>query len=74
MQCESLKFFQDELRKAVDALTSIACRPVGIRDIDIFTTRLELAHEALSKHRSTCLTCANERRKARLYSLDRQSP
>ena len=33
--------------------------PIRIREMNVLTMRLELAHEALVKHRSACLICAN---------------
>jgi hypothetical protein len=69
MRCESLKYFQDELEMAVHALRSVK-GPLRIREISCLIMRLELAHAALVKHRSTCLICANERLKA---SVDRRT-
>jgi hypothetical protein len=58
MRCETLKYFQDELETAMIALRSIK-GPIGLREINVLTVRIELAHAALVKHRSTCLICAN---------------
>ena len=73
MRCDKLRYFQRELEMAVHALRLIAGRPAEIRDSEILTARLELAHEALVEHVSTCLTCANERQNATLRSPDRKS-
>ena len=58
MRCESLKYFQDELEAATHAVRSVK-GPIRIREMNVLTMRLKLAHEALVKHRSTCLICAN---------------
>ena len=58
MRCESLKYFQDELETAIHALRSVK-GPIGIREINVLNMKLKLAHEALVKHRSACLICAN---------------
>ena len=59
MPCDELRNLKHELAMAVSAFSSIKGRPIKIREVNILTTRLELAHEALVKHRSTCLICAN---------------
>ena len=70
MRCNTLQHFQQELESATHALRSVKSS-TGIPEFSILIMRRELAHAALVKHRSTCLTCVNERRKATLRGLDR---
>ena len=58
MPCDSLKSFQDELEIAVHALRSVK-GPIGIREINTLSMRIELAQEALVQHRNSCLICTN---------------